>query len=1236
MATAPKSAALDVASPGWLTSESILKALGSLKFTVGLFAISLLLVLVGTLAQDEMNMQDVKSRYFLSWIAMLHFDDLFPQAFLPHTKKIPGILPIPGGALVGVMLMVNLLAAKITRFRMHAQGGRLAAGIAFMIAGFAIAGLIIASGNSSEGLQGEPRGVTYPQLWGLMMASLSMLAMASCWWAAKASTWTLRITFAISALVMVAFLIFAVTTGYRIGDPGLRIVWQLLKGVGAGAVMLVGCQLLFDKQGGNVLLHLGVGLLMVGQFAFGDRQLEQRLSLVEDEMTNTFVNFDQAEVVFLTENDKQKDLVAVPLERLIALEGTDGVLQDESLPVDIKVVEVFENSQLADAKGQGLPATTGLGEEIKAVELPRNGGANPQTDLPSAYIELLEKDSSTSLGFYLVSMQLSDGEFLFPEKKLDDLYDDVTVGEQTFKVGMKFHREVKPYWVKLEDVRRVNYSGTNTPRDYSSFIRIVDEETGEDRRERVWMNNPLRYRGETFFQSSYSPVGGGKEWTSIQVVQNSGWLIPYVSCSIIALGMAAHFWGTLVRFVGRRRREDEKQFAATRVSGGNANDPLAVHAEKLNDGETEQAVADVPATGRRWVLPLSLAAVGLFAIACLVPRTVIMNKIKPAERGTELDYYALGQLPVQYGGRVMPLDAYARQTMKAMSNKESVPIRGDRSILLPGVPPELAKRVDGKKLSALQWLMEVATDDPAVYELPMFRIDADEVLAELGGLDRRENKLYSYDEVNQNRASIRKQMQAALKKQESDPQSLTFKEKKLMELEQRKQRFVQVALAMRVPMPRVRPKDMWEPGWTEMDAQVSAFQAMQAQMQSLADMNVPRIVPPSQTAVADALDQLDWSAFSSAFFDDLKATIQERNTAKQPGIETFSNMITAYDNQDFLSLTNSVDAHLTDVQSYAVPGYASSKVSVERWMNATHPNTISIVIYILGLVMCLGYFAFGNETLRKVAWGTILISFLVHSVVLFARIYVTGRAPVINLYSSAVFIGWGAVLFGLITERVYRYGTGSFLAAISGAITLQVAWALTLSAGQGDTMPVLQAVLDTQFWLSTHVISVSLGYVATMVAGVLGIAYLVAGWMGKGDKPLREIYSSVYGATCLGILFSTIGTILGGLWADDSWGRFWGWDPKENGALLIVIWNALMLHARWDKMVAGRGFAVLAIFGNIVTAWSWFGTNELGIGLHSYGFTEGTKFWLATFFASQAVFMVLGMLFWRRRDSVQV
>jgi hypothetical protein len=96
----------------------------------------------------------------------------------------------------------------------------------------------------------------------------------------------------------------------------------------------------------------------------------------------------------------------------------------------------------------------------------------------------------------------------------------------------------------------------------------------------------------------------------------------------------------------------------------------------------------------------------------------------------------------------------------------------------------------------------------------------------------------------------------------------------------------------------------------------------------------------------------------------------------------------------------------------------------------------------------------------------------------------------------------------------------------------------------------------------------------------------------------------IYGITCFATLLSFVGTVLGGIWGDQSWGRFWGWDPKENGAVLIVIWNTLVLHARWAGIIKQRGMAVLAVVGIMVTTWSWFGTNQLGVGLHAYGFSK--------------------------------
>jgi ABC-type transport system involved in cytochrome c biogenesis permease subunit len=127
----------------------------------------------------------------------------------------------------------------------------------------------------------------------------------------------------------------------------------------------------------------------------------------------------------------------------------------------------------------------------------------------------------------------------------------------------------------------------------------------------------------------------------------------------------------------------------------------------------------------------------------------------------------------------------------------------------------------------------------------------------------------------------------------------------------------------------------------------------------------------------------------------------------------------------------------------------------------------------------------------------------------------------------------------------------------------------------------------------------------------------------------KALCKMVYGIICFATLFSFLGTVLGGIWADQSWGRFWGWDPKENGALLIVLWNAIILHARWGGYIRDRGLMAMAVFGNIVTSCSWFGVNMLGIGLHSYGFMDAAFKWLLLFWITQAA--VIGLAFFPLR-----
>jgi cytochrome c-type biogenesis protein CcsB len=284
-----------------------------------------------------------------------------------------------------------------------------------------------------------------------------------------------------------------------------------------------------------------------------------------------------------------------------------------------------------------------------------------------------------------------------------------------------------------------------------------------------------------------------------------------------------------------------------------------------------------------------------------------------------------------------------------------------------------------------------------------------------------------------------------------------------------------------------------------------------------------------------------------------------------------------------------------------------------------------MVIYVTALVLAFLSLLFWPRTLVRSAFYLLALAFVVHTVGLVSRMVLQGRPPVTNLYSSAIFVGWAAVLLGIVLERFYRNGIGTMVASAIGFVTLIIAHHL---AASGDTLEMMRAVLDSNFWLATHVVCITIGYSSTFLSGFLAILYLVRRVVDRrwNETHATEMERMVYGIVCFSLLFSFIGTILGGIWADQSWGRFWGWDPKENGALMIVLWNAFILHARVGKLAGQRAVMIMAVFGNVVTAFSWFGVNMLGIGLHSYGFMEKAFVWLVIFAVSQLLVMTLGFV----------
>ena len=617
----------------------------------------------------------------------------------------------------------------------------------------------------------------------------------------------------------------------------------------------------------------------------------------------------------------------------------------------------------------------------------------------------------------------------------------------------------------------------------------------------------------------------------------------------------------------------------------------------------------------------------------------------------ELQVRAFGRLPVLLNGRVQPFDSVGKNTLLQLRSTSDVPLEE---------VPSWKFWYHAKKLRPTEWLLEVLFKPEMADTRPAFLIHHPELLAELNlrdkGLEKSGLRYFSFNQLATNRTSssnsaLREIMTQGRQARQTEDKDRTTLQKQV------------IKLSSAVALYDSLKSAVCPPGWEDFEAELAAFQttikpgmaAMQAKeakqpydeevftrfwrplaffFDMAKDPNAgqayPLVVPPMHPEVS----RENWSNVPFGLLE------MVRNNEPFPPVKWFAAMSSGYREDNAVKFNAAVGAYRDWLGENFAP--EAKKGRHEFYFNEIKVFLHCTIIYLFAFVLASGsLLSFSlapnlSESLRKSAFWLVALAGVAHTFGLIFRMVLEGRPPVTNLYSSAIFIGWGAMVLGLVLERFFKVGLGSAVAALAGSITLLIAHNLALG---GDTMEMLRAVLDTNFWLATHVVIITLGYSSTFVAGLLGITYICLGVftpvlsVKSGTTEIgKALTKMVYAIVCFATLFSFVGTVLGGIWADQSWGRFWGWDPKENGALLIVLWNAVILHARWGGLIKERGLMNLAIVGNIVTAWSWFGVNMLGIGLHSYGFMDSAFKWLMAFIATQLAMIALGLLpvrFWQ-------
>ena len=624
-------------------------------------------------------------------------------------------------------------------------------------------------------------------------------------------------------------------------------------------------------------------------------------------------------------------------------------------------------------------------------------------------------------------------------------------------------------------------------------------------------------------------------------------------------------------------------------------------------------------------LPLLIFAIfAVWAGRALVP---------PKDQPGQFAVQEFGRLPVLTNGRVQPLDSLARNSLLQLREKQSA-----------NVEPWKDNMAKPKILSATEWLMAMFMDPATADTYPVIRIDHPDVKGLLGlPMDadpekQTDGKHFSWLQIRGKLAELQAEVNRA---QKLDQSHRTPFDQAVLHL------YNGVGIYMRLQN-TLQPQNA--KNWPEEFAQyrervpagVTAARAQQAgqtfdeaalevlmtdlsRFDAMRQLEPPLLVPPH--GAGD--HQHDWMRMGEALME------VARGDAPHFSIAAYVKMAGAYRSGRSEDFNRAVTEYRGALSAEFAPQL--KKTQSEQRFNAFAPFYKSMTLYVIAGLFALGFWISPSrfEWLRRSAVWLVVLALIIHTAGLIFRMTLEGRPPVTNLYSSAIFIGWGACILGLILERFWRNSIGIVVSTVVGFLTLIVAHHLSLS---GDTMEMMRAVLDTNFWLATHVVVVTLGYASTFVAGFLAIVYIVRGLFTKGLDPAtgKSLTKMVYGIVCFAALFSFVGTVLGGIWADQSWGRFWGWDPKENGALIIVLWNALILHARWGGIVKERGLMALAIGGNIVTSWSWFGVNMLGIGLHSYGFMDAAFRWLMLFVGSQVALILLAAIplrLWRSFSS---
>ncbi len=592
-----------------------------------------------------------------------------------------------------------------------------------------------------------------------------------------------------------------------------------------------------------------------------------------------------------------------------------------------------------------------------------------------------------------------------------------------------------------------------------------------------------------------------------------------------------------------------------------------------------------------------------------------------------LNQDAFALIPIQHEGRIKPLGSFAKTVLKQIHGNDTY-----------------------KGIEATRLLAEILFNPAQAIEKPLIAVRNDHLRNKFG-LDK-ERTYFSLQELNAGLSQTSADLLPLMEKEQDD---LSLDEKDLLALHEssvslmKLLRSLSMVLPLQVSLPEKYQTEGLNPTYLDLLPVKIALKSELKQLIGKKGDN-PENYSDDEQALAVLVYQLDQISEAGSlgqifqiipsindhkqWVNPWQVTTDSLSEEHRAFLDLWADMALAYRTNNAMDFELSSRATLAFALELNGQSISKTRLQTELVYQNIKPYRIVMALYFIAFL--LGLWALGKPDCFVLRHSTSLAfagAIAAHGLAIFARIYILERPPVGTLYESVLFVSWVTAFLALLIALLQRKPVLGVIGSIAAIGLLAMA---PITAPNADSLEVLVAVLNTNFWLATHVIIITAGYGACVLCALLSHGYLIARLFDMRGGLMIFLQNNVYKLSLFALLLTAIGTILGGIWADQSWGRFWGWDPKENGALLIVLWLIWIQHGRLSGHIKPLPFHASIAYLNVIVALAWFGVNLLGVGLHSYGFTSGLATGLAIFVATQTA--LIGGLWiairWKERTQL--